>query len=1145
MNFLYPPKQLRTGELPRWLSPNYFLITRKGGINDHAVLLCSCLLGMKYEAFVCKGTINDGESEHVWVATRHSQGYVVFWETTTKTKYILPARWGYPKQKPPDAEGVKADVAPQGEYNPYWDGAYLEAWQCWAAQQYDITNYLASYEGKQAHVEEPEIRFDSELDEYWEGQDYLDEAQEQAGVDSTSSAEAVKLDKAMMRKILQDELSSLPITPNKALLDPDTTLAFVPYSSIEVMFNNHQLWGNLQNHHPACITYDVEDEWKWRPFLFDTPTSIDSDVLIAPPTRDRTCDLISETVASDIAESIRLHRARMGLDSHFDFTEDMFARLEKYLDLLEYRLHLDPALDPGPPEGHEAWSAWGKWDNAETQTADNQDTYIRAGSKSESRKATEYGGEAWKQFEGEADVEATKEKTFNTQPKVVTNIAASPGAAAKAPPATLSPNPVHFQRDPVHNAELPRAHSNQRAKHHVRWRRGGQPMGRIRPRPRRLANFRRRVTAATCGGSRYPDNSSWEWVSETHLESSSSSNHPDSDSDCLTDFDRKTVRSDKQRGFCTTGDVNRMQRLSSGAVMELCPTRPHGVLKGVQTEAPQERTAKEQLELGNWVLDGDVSYSVTRVIDRMQRTGTNKHNAPNGQDRATVATTTSSSNEKRIANRDISGKASVRLQTESDDPWRYSFPRMHGSAGVGGNVRDEVESYGLGAESRGTGFYNIFQCVRPLRSNRKSYEEELQRERDARRQLTDQLKSRPAHACESLSNHDVVTVSDDSSADQEANSSSHSEAADTDSMRLSQTQPAPVTASEISSMSPTVDTSITGSHIAANTPSGDYTSSVPNIRPSPGFQFRSTCHHSMMLDYDDFPMSPRLPRDHGAAPPAPLSPSAGAATTGLAAESQAQQTHYHGTEGDGGGTYWYGEEAEMPEQEHEGQQYDAAQHEGPEPWKRTVEPDDEFYSELLKPPPQASPEYMAYDGGIDVAELGFDTPKSRKKGRVKKRYVAEWGKELPEPEPEEAKKETTHVPTAWELPQTSKKYVADQQAKWNWYYRMEALYYVWQRYRFPVAANHTFTGFPLHFSTTDTSEIRGYLMGAKRFRKFIEISIDNIIYIPLCKVYPLMGGVVSTWLFLGCSIPWMTERERDTRMRRPRKARRRRRRRRR
>lgn len=57
MTFLYSSKQMRTGELPRWLSPNYFLITRKGGINDHAVLLCSCLLGLDYDAYVCKGKI--------------------------------------------------------------------------------------------------------------------------------------------------------------------------------------------------------------------------------------------------------------------------------------------------------------------------------------------------------------------------------------------------------------------------------------------------------------------------------------------------------------------------------------------------------------------------------------------------------------------------------------------------------------------------------------------------------------------------------------------------------------------------------------------------------------------------------------------------------------------------------------------------------------------------------------------------------------------------------------------------------------------------------------------------------------------------------------------------------------------------------
>lgn len=71
------------------------------------------------------------------------------------------------------------------------------------------------------------------------------------------------------------------------LLKPDSTLSYVPYSSIEVVFNNFQLWGNLQNLHPACITYDFDDIWKWRPLLTEPADPIETDIIIATPIRDK------------------------------------------------------------------------------------------------------------------------------------------------------------------------------------------------------------------------------------------------------------------------------------------------------------------------------------------------------------------------------------------------------------------------------------------------------------------------------------------------------------------------------------------------------------------------------------------------------------------------------------------------------------------------------------------------------------------------------------------------------------------------------------------------------------------------------------------------------------------------------------------
>lgn len=76
-----------------WLSPNYFLDVKKGGAEDHAVLLCNLLLGMGMDAYLAVGRLKGGIVQHVWVLTREPTGDVRMWETTKGTFYTLPGRW--------------------------------------------------------------------------------------------------------------------------------------------------------------------------------------------------------------------------------------------------------------------------------------------------------------------------------------------------------------------------------------------------------------------------------------------------------------------------------------------------------------------------------------------------------------------------------------------------------------------------------------------------------------------------------------------------------------------------------------------------------------------------------------------------------------------------------------------------------------------------------------------------------------------------------------------------------------------------------------------------------------------------------------------------------------------------------------------
>ena len=63
------------GRMEVWNHFHTFLSLRRGDCEDHAILLCSLLLGFGLDAYVCVGTVQDQGAggtirDHVWVITR-------------------------------------------------------------------------------------------------------------------------------------------------------------------------------------------------------------------------------------------------------------------------------------------------------------------------------------------------------------------------------------------------------------------------------------------------------------------------------------------------------------------------------------------------------------------------------------------------------------------------------------------------------------------------------------------------------------------------------------------------------------------------------------------------------------------------------------------------------------------------------------------------------------------------------------------------------------------------------------------------------------------------------------------------------------------------------------------------------------------
>ncbi|GIX63742.1 C2 domain-containing protein, putative [Babesia caballi] len=329
-----------------WQMPSRFVLTRKGGLHDRALLLCSCLLGLGYDAYVCKGTLDGGRREHCWVMTRHSDGTVTFWETANKRMWHLPMRWKT-RYDPPEAKPVSA-VEESGNYAP-------------------LPQAQPAPTAPQGHALPQVPRPGRRLMNYeLYGNDYMadvkvDMARVLGGndvvADGSASMPAQTTFLADTRASERAARGCSAIDPKVRLLVPGQTLVCLPYSSVETVFNDRQLWGNLQNHHPSCITYDLDVADEWRPFLKAPLTdAVMPDVQITAPLPQATCFSTAKEIRNDVVEMIELMYARRGRVANIACDQQMDERLESLIDILEFRQRLDMQFDPGMPPHLLGWS---------------------------------------------------------------------------------------------------------------------------------------------------------------------------------------------------------------------------------------------------------------------------------------------------------------------------------------------------------------------------------------------------------------------------------------------------------------------------------------------------------------------------------------------------------------------------------------------------------------------------------------------------------------------------------------------------------------------------------------------------------------------------------------------------------------------
>merc|ERR1711990_277615 len=68
---------------------------------------------------------------------------------------------------------------------------------------------------------------------------------------------------------------------------------------------------------------------------------------------------------------------------------------------------------------------------------------------------------------------------------------------------------------------------------------------------------------------------------------------------------------------------------------------------------------------------------------------------------------------------------------------------------------------------------------------------------------------------------------------------------------------------------------------------------------------------------------------------------------------------------------------------------------------------------------------------------------------------------------------------------------------------------------FPTRKGKKFEGFPAHFSTVDPELIRNCLMKVPQYRKYIDEEAEDLLYTIEVRIFALMGGIFSVWVYMG------------------------------
>lgn len=125
---------------------------------------------------------------------------------------------------------------------------------------------------------------------------------------------------------------------------PQMEPVLLPYGTIEVIFNHHNVWANVSEADPGKIRYDLDDETQWLPFITEesripAPIPFYDVKPLGPRLANSRCRALRNLVWNEIKAGFMVwrHRANMETKVFNDFS----GVLEEGLEIME-RLRVTP-----------------------------------------------------------------------------------------------------------------------------------------------------------------------------------------------------------------------------------------------------------------------------------------------------------------------------------------------------------------------------------------------------------------------------------------------------------------------------------------------------------------------------------------------------------------------------------------------------------------------------------------------------------------------------------------------------------------------------------------------------------------------------------------------------------------------------------